>query len=113
MNTAKATFRVAFFGNHWQVSCGDVTVTCKNKTQLTAVLSGDLTAGELLPALVERTKVREETVEEFLARGGKISRHTPTRVEPPAPQSAPAKKAAAFLTLEALGLVMTTKESGK
>lgn len=103
MNTARLTARVGWYGTYWTVQVGDNTTICKNVRQLVKALTGRQPEQEFLPPPEPYT----ETVEEFLARGGKIKRVSfPTSPAPlPPAVSIPLQKAPSRITLESLGLV--------
>ena len=101
MNTARATFRVGFFGTYWQVTCGDETIVIKSVRELVAMLSCKPYEHEA-PAVPKPTPTIE-SVEEFLARGGEIQRFVRTAVAP-LPPAVPekVKLAPSRITLESL-----------
>ena len=89
-NLAILSFRVEWHGEYWVVfPPGGSFISVRTSGDLARVLKGQ-------EAIEDRPKTRrrEETVEEFLARGGKISRKGPTESSDPKDW-----------TLESLGLV--------
>ena len=74
-NTALAAFRVEYYGNYWCVWSGGVMTSVARVQDLVAILQGREPAQTKKP----KAEIRHtETVEEFLARGGKISRAKPS-----------------------------------
>ncbi len=102
MNTARATFQVGFFGDHWQIRSGDDLILVRSTRELVAVLS--CKSRESSPAPEPKAPPTYETVEQYLARGGKIIRKevpaAPPPVPPPTPE--PVQVAPSRLTLEML-----------
>lgn len=102
MNTARLTARVAWFGSYWTVSVGADMHICSNVRQLTAILTGK----ELPPATLPPPRPRTESVEEFLARGGQITKVSFPKIERPLAPAKPEPKilAPSRITLASLGL---------
>lgn len=82
-NTAIARFRVEYYGSSgWVIWLSNGSMlTCATKTQLLSVLQGQYE--KAIPP--EKAKLAFESVEDFLARGGKIQRIG--RLKPPKPLS--------------------------
>lgn len=108
MNTAIATYQVSRFGKFWVVKAGDRVTTCRNTAQLMTVLNG----GELAPDLIASQPQMPESVEAYLARGGKITKvEFPKEIPLPPPVPEKTRVAPSRITLESLGLVRK-KEAG-
>lgn len=103
MNTARLTARVGWYGSYWTVQVGETTTICKNVRQLVKALMGRQVEAEPLPPPAPYT----ETVEEFLARGGKIKKVSFPFAPAPLPPAMPiqVQKAPSRITLESLGLM--------
>lgn len=90
MNTARGIFRVGYFGAYWQITfaTGEVQIV-KSSRELVAILSCKIVGSDDEDEKPTKRKPPTiETVEEYLARGGKILRHrppNPEEIKPPPP----------------------------
>jgi hypothetical protein len=104
MNTALAYFRVGWFGNHWVITSGEQTFTTRSVSELTRILRGRGPDPKPEPPTGPKP-APSETMEEFLARGGKITRITPTALAfpPPLPHNLVYRPSPGRITLDSLG----------
>lgn len=103
MNTALQMFKVGWFGNHWVITSGDQTYMTRSIGELGRILRGK--GADPKPEPLPGQSPKAETMEEFLARGGKVTRITPTELAfPPAlPHHQVHRPSPGRITLESLG----------
>lgn len=100
MNTATFSARVHFHGSFWIVVIGDTAHTCLTNMQLLEAMKGRPPRRPETPP-----PPSTETVEEFIARGGSITRIAKPVLKPlPPAQPEQFQPAASRITLDFLGL---------